>query len=1585
MSKKHGEYYLNNTATGEQGLNPITEKSGGVAEASSLPKFNAKQEDYRQSTPITKVDEDFVAGLPQYMKSDAEAVATQGQGWWSKFGRSLTGGAAKGVVSALDPVTSLLGEGLMVLDEDIGNFFKEITPGTNAWIDENFPVHETPTDEDAGFGEQFFRFSTLGSIVKSVAEFGLMGAGVGSLTKAVGTKAMTYGASMKGIGSSVLGSKAAATAVGGKLFKLGNTIVNPKSFGAFGKRINTTSLLNGAITNRLEGRVMAEETMREMESFYSPILHNSEIPTEEKDLIREKIAAAGREIQLLNTGLILSDAVGFSVIWPYGARGAKSGVWKYIKDNVKVLSGIEGLEEVVQSVMQSDAKFSAEEGIEKESRQLFGQAIPGLEYTGDKGLGDGTILWEIDPKRAEEHFFNSAKSTTDRLIGYATSTQAMVEGASGALSGGPQWIITGAPTARAGIRDTKRKMEAANKLKADMAENYSNFVGAQILSKVDLNQTIDHLKDQYEGTNQEHLSTAVENYALRKAAASAIANHSEGSMHELFKETEKDLQAQVEAGTITETEAAKSRDRMKFVSDSMNEYKNLTTYLGSEQILTNTIRRDALVEAKQAWEKDKAAVASKNVSDPTLEKYDAEIAKVDTLINEANTEIKNLKSAEYQMEAYANQEKETYYYKTGNTLNKTTSTRKLENIKRSLTSKLESAKTPYEKGKLRELLKVANFKLQNTKKKVKQTTNSKATTSAQRTEAKDKAKEKPTTTTTKAKEKERGVKNVVKRKVVAANPQKKPNIVADAQKRSADGAPIFGINETFTIKKKKPNPGNVADANIAEEKSKTEDTKKKFPAVNKDLENLSGKGDTISGGLGNIEGQEMDPEQRMEATQRVIDFLKGLKGVSNNKFPTFAQAKSHLEQVETLSQGALEGLEYVYGKIHTTVQEGPTNARPDKKSYDDTVEEQKELARENKAFTDASYTISPSAIAWDDVKTLSDYDRVKEGTKLVFKSLTKDEIDDAEYEAGRGFFPILETGPKGEIEPVYYQREEYEALLLSRDPKVWDTQTNNIKLAYQPNAMMPIRVSIVEDGSLVDVGWVHNGAWIFDIAAKKGTTYAQATDALTKLMGLRNPLIADLKTSEGAGVKGKIAGRKSNIQLNDAGDSIKGAASRKIGRDQELNPAGFFAKDPNVEVAIITKSSKNSLMFSKKFSDTISSKGKIQVIPKYITDQAADDLNGNPVVFVPVENTDFLEASQLFTNQHSVADFEMITEIMTTMDRDLTVNKLRSALISEDAFPYMKPSEVKGMLASTIFLSGKDRNDTDHYKFNVVAKDHLTDPKEFVSPEAVEGEFNEEIKTGTLEVQVSLGSKKWAITYQHNTTRLTEGESATSYTVIAGRPEDLKAELDKANKTVGRPKITQYNLRSYALDLALEDGKAGFLESVDNAGTQTWRYSKQNAKSVVLNHTTTTYAEPVELPNKKFNYHTNTIITVDNTTSSEDVKNAAYTNMEKVINSMPTDSRAYGLPPIGQLDMFEDMEPSKKPEDKTQPVIIKKTAAELETEMNAEINAIGKPDITVVLPDAVDLANSENFRENKATYDGIVNKQERLEKLLGCL
>lgn len=344
---------------------------------------------------------------------------------------AIIGGVATGIGTAAENLSYIFDidehlKGFRDIDGVEGNAFSTGAKDYKQWIDSIMPIYERPA---TGFADSFFRWSTLKSGIDSMVGFAIPG---GVVTKTVGMAA-----------KALRGARLAAYL--SRLGSVGNTI--GKGLNATGRFINYgtssrifNSAVSGFLTNDAEGKMMALEMKDNADQNYisrasAEILkgkynNNPEYAQQAIQEAQDRMAndekyqldVAQRQDEFVNRNRVfmLTDMFGLHGI--FKGKGLTRNIlrdpetykfWNSTKklnaDNWLLQMTKEGAEEIGQNVLQSEAEYQ----IARASGNL---------------------------SKNQKHLED--KSAFERALEFATSDQALVEGAMGFLSGGLQRHMT---------------------------------------------------------------------------------------------------------------------------------------------------------------------------------------------------------------------------------------------------------------------------------------------------------------------------------------------------------------------------------------------------------------------------------------------------------------------------------------------------------------------------------------------------------------------------------------------------------------------------------------------------------------------------------------------------------------------------------------------------------------------------------------------------------------------------------------------------------------------------------------------------------------------------------------------------------------------------------------------------------------------------------------------------------------------------------------------------------------------------------------------------------------------------------------
>lgn len=372
---------------------------------------------------------------------------------------SIVGGVASGLGTAVEDLAYIfdIPEHIKAFtgEEGVeGNVFSNGAKQYKEWVESALPIYENPREPN-GFWDSFFRWSTLKSGIDSAVGFAIPGSVV---SKAVGMGAK----GLRGARLATYLEKLGASTGSNVLKNIGFGINKAGQFINYGRPatyINST--LSGILTNDAEGKMMAiemkENTDREFISKRAKELLDSKY-NGDSNYTQQAIQEASEELNnnaeyqkwiadeqdsFVNRNRLMLASDIFALHGIFKGKGFtrntlkdpslnlfKNSIRQISADNPLLQMAREGGEEIFQNILQSEG-----------------------EYQVNKKTG---VLTNEEAKRLEE------KGIFGRALEFGLSTQALVEGAMGFITGGIQRHITqGAYDVISGdnIKGTKRKAE----------------------------------------------------------------------------------------------------------------------------------------------------------------------------------------------------------------------------------------------------------------------------------------------------------------------------------------------------------------------------------------------------------------------------------------------------------------------------------------------------------------------------------------------------------------------------------------------------------------------------------------------------------------------------------------------------------------------------------------------------------------------------------------------------------------------------------------------------------------------------------------------------------------------------------------------------------------------------------------------------------------------------------------------------------------------------------------------------------------------------------------------------------------------
>ena len=431
------------TGISESPKKSILDQAHFIGTASQVPEIGIYGD---TGVGKSKYDENI---LPSEI-SDLGSIRAANQPIGAKAFNAVVGGVASGVLTAAQDVGYLFDvenniDRMLGLDNVSENWFGQLMRDAKEGLGEAMPIYRE-SNEVFDWDDPGFYFSAIKGIIDSAVGFGLPGLGA---TKAIGAA-----------------SKAAKLT---QLFKMSEPTAKVAN-----------SIASGFLTNFMEGKTMAVEQFENSISAMTQNLTNTnfeklrklnpDLPGDQlynlaveqtnqelasgKQKDFEKIAGEeANKFMLRNKAFILTDAIGLHGL--YKGEGFTRGLlkdksmksWaksfgKLNEENMILQGGKEYIEEVSQNVMQKEGEYQS-------------------------------------AKRTGADVSDTPENLTQRVLEFAMSDQAQLEGLMGFLGGGPQRIMMEVMSGNFGAKakeQYKKQYDAQQKT----IEDTTNFLNTKL-------------------------------------------------------------------------------------------------------------------------------------------------------------------------------------------------------------------------------------------------------------------------------------------------------------------------------------------------------------------------------------------------------------------------------------------------------------------------------------------------------------------------------------------------------------------------------------------------------------------------------------------------------------------------------------------------------------------------------------------------------------------------------------------------------------------------------------------------------------------------------------------------------------------------------------------------------------------------------------------------------------------------------------------------------------------------------------------------------------------------------------------------
>jgi hypothetical protein len=548
-----GKYSNSSPKTNSNGNIQSLIDSGEYNKPYDLNNFNQLE---RTNVGLTGLGtSQYDANIAQANLPNLQQIRANRQSGLAQMGNALGRGVTNGILTALETTSYILDapsnianiiEGKAITSNYIADLAKE---GKEAMYD-NLPIYRK-NNELIDFSDSGFYWDAFSSVVDSAVGFGLTGMGAG--------------AAVKGLGS---------------LLKIANTATKANRVQWMANRLGT-ALQEGKLgtTSTALLQNYGEATMMGLETYESTYNHsltelvdnfkksnNNREPNEEelKRLASLASAQAGKAANntfLLNQLFFVNNAVQLNALGK-GARGLvdNPSIRNFLKAQVKN-APLEGLEEIGQSVIGKETQFRAEEELKdivnkNKQEELNRELLPEEEFEFVK-----PVSFESD--------------TMSRLLNFATSEQALLEGAMGLISGPIQYSVTQLP-----FQNFQEQKEQYNKQQDQIqkAKEFFDKKNKQFISNQDL-------KAKLVEENYTELHKAIADKEFIDLALENIGIGTDSQLTSIIQE-------KINNPEVSQEEKEYHQNKLKTLSSLKQRYNQVRKYGNPTKVLENELRKD---------------------------------------------------------------------------------------------------------------------------------------------------------------------------------------------------------------------------------------------------------------------------------------------------------------------------------------------------------------------------------------------------------------------------------------------------------------------------------------------------------------------------------------------------------------------------------------------------------------------------------------------------------------------------------------------------------------------------------------------------------------------------------------------------------------------------------------------------------------------------------------------------------------------------------------------------------------------------------------------------------------------------------
>jgi hypothetical protein len=512
--------------------------------------------------------------IPEAEINNLDSIRANNQSGLAQATNATLRGLSSGLMTAVEDMSYILdfennAKRLFGMEEVQSNWLADIMKDGKDYLHEQLPVYRKNPGKIFDWSDPGFYWDSWAGVLDSAVGFGLVGMGAGAAVKGLG-------------GLLKLGTRANKV---GRMKAFGDIMATSLQEGRLG---NVSAAL---ITNYGEGKLMALETYEEIYNArlqdqvreYKKLNDGAEpdqATLEEFAKTSSKLAGDGANaFQLNNVAFAFTDYLQLGSIFRGASRASrnmlsKPGIWKFWKTQLATAPK-EYFEEVGQNVLQMEAKYQSEQ-----QAKLF------------------NINTE-DP-------ITTSTSLFDRVIEFATSEQAQLEGLMGLFGGPVQYAVTTAPF------QNKEMQMAAYKKQRDQIQTNKKFIENRTMLIANKAKAIEEAVKSGKGDLVEILNA-------QSFDELAVQNFARGTTENL----EAELQEALKSDEYNEEEKQVIQNKIERLAELETRFNEYQTYANSEGLLQNRLQNDSFKESLKtlAQQKEQSTNELKERFEPILARW----------------------------------------------------------------------------------------------------------------------------------------------------------------------------------------------------------------------------------------------------------------------------------------------------------------------------------------------------------------------------------------------------------------------------------------------------------------------------------------------------------------------------------------------------------------------------------------------------------------------------------------------------------------------------------------------------------------------------------------------------------------------------------------------------------------------------------------------------------------------------------------------------------------------------------------------------------------------------------------------------